>query len=169
MLSKTECTQSAWDRIGGDDERAWDKQDNHPIQGVNWDSVTAWCQKVGDLRLPGEDELTCATRTGMSWRQYFAEVKERSLARARRSDDPFVTSDRTAPVMSSLPNPWGLHDLNGSVHEWCRDVHIYPSGTRLYRMGTRLVYPWMTREEAPHDPFGAEMRFGLRPAADLPR
>ena len=46
LLCRTECTQAAWDRIGGEDSRHWNG-DDLPIEGVNWNDCTAWCRKGG--------------------------------------------------------------------------------------------------------------------------
>ena len=39
LIARTECTQAAWDRVGGDDERGW-RGASLPIDSVSWEDVT---------------------------------------------------------------------------------------------------------------------------------
>jgi formylglycine-generating enzyme len=66
--------------------------------------------------------------------------------------------DKTAPVGSYKPNPWGLYDMHGNVWEWCQDWYgeyangdqVNPSGSaqsagRVLRGGSWFVNPRLCR------------------------
>lgn len=40
---------------------------------------------------------------------------------------------RTAPVGSFAPNPFGIYDLEGNIHEWCKDSFDESGSTRVLR------------------------------------
>lgn len=91
------------------------------------------------VRLPGEAEWEYGYRAGTTTRFYFGD----SLACGDECEDcpaGALTGNRTdymwycanngesgAPdygtkeVGLKTPNPWGLHDMNGNVAEWCQD------------------------------------------------
>ena len=114
--------------------------DKHPVVNVSWNDAVQFCKwlssKDGETyRLPTEAEWEYACRAGTTTRyahgddtegladvgnvadaDFEAEFPEvRGLIRAH---DGFA---RTSPVGSFLPNPFGLHDMHGSVWEWCSD------------------------------------------------
>jgi len=133
LVARTECTQRAWDRIGGDDERRW-RGEMLPIEGVSWDDVTAWCSE-SQLRLPTSAEWEHACRAGtttpfnvgndVSTREanYDGTYPYRGAKGRRRG--------RTVAVGRLSHNAFGLHDMHGNVFEWCQDSFTgdYPPAT----------------------------------------
>jgi formylglycine-generating enzyme required for sulfatase activity len=119
LLSETECTQEAWDRVGGDDRRRFTGA-NLPIEGVSWNEARQWCQEAG-LRLPTEAEWEYAGRAGTNSRYSFgddvAKLEEHGWFLSN-------SADRTQEVATLKPNPWGLYDMHGNVREWCEDVYL---------------------------------------------
>jgi formylglycine-generating enzyme required for sulfatase activity len=124
------------------------------VSSVQAAEFAAWVTRQGaafDFRLPTEAEWehACRARTGGPWwwgrdlaaLARFANVSDRSHLKAdwgtpeeqERHIAQFgfnVTDgfDRSAPVGSFRPNPWGLHDMLGNGWEWCEDwVDIHPS------------------------------------------
>ncbi len=116
LLSKTPCTQRAFDRVGGEDQRKT-RGDELPMEGVNWEEATEWCEACG-LRLPSEAEWEYACRAGTTGHWFFGDdpASLGEYAWFRENSDR-----RPHEVGRLLPNPWGLHDLYGNVLEWCED------------------------------------------------
>jgi len=107
------------------------------VEGVSWEDAAAFCRRLSSLsgrtcRLPSEAEWEYACRAGSAGDFFFdprgpfaddGEVPE-DLKRALAG---YAWFDRnsggsTQPVGRLRPNPWGLHDLDGNVWEWCADV-----------------------------------------------
>jgi formylglycine-generating enzyme required for sulfatase activity len=165
LLSTTECTQRAWDRIGGDDSRR-SRGANIPIETVSWRAALAWCGKAG-LRLPSGNEFEHACFAGtlptapnvepstlksFAWRLFSASEQIRAVAANR------------------APNPWGLHDVDGNVGEWCEGMYGRDSGPD--DKAVWLGPPSRGKCRAKRcvcDPDGSLGNIGFRPAADLPK
>ncbi len=89
----------------------------HPVVGVTWYGAVAYAKWAGK-RLPHESEWEIAARGGLENCMYpIGEEIEKSQAN-------FFSSD-TTPVMSYVPNGYGLYDMAGNVYEWCHDWYGY--------------------------------------------
>jgi formylglycine-generating enzyme required for sulfatase activity len=153
LLCKTECTQAAWDRVGGEDGREFEGE-RLPIDRATWSAVRAWCSMV-DLRLPSESEWEYACRAGSSGTWCFGNDESQlpryawffvNSGRARLPldaewDPRKVKHDWLCsphPVGILMPNAFGLHDMHGNVLEWCEDTwHA------SYRGAPRNGRPWV--------------------------
>ena len=89
----------------------------HPVVGVTWYGAVDYAKWAGK-RLPYESEWEIAARGGLENFMYpQGEQIEKSQAN-------FFSSD-TTPVMSYVPNGYGLYDMVGNVYEWCHDWYGY--------------------------------------------
>src|SRR5262245_51902765 len=104
--------------------------DKLPVESVSWQNAVEFCRllseqerKAGRLpagweyRLPTEAQWEYACRAGTPTRYSFGEDESRVGEFAWYMDNAHGTHE----VGRKLPNPWGLHDMNGNVCEWCSD------------------------------------------------
>ena len=106
--------------------------DSYPLQGVNWDSATAYCNwlsaKTGKkYRLPTEAEWEKAAR-GTDQRRYpWGNTIDRSYANFAGGFNfgalagYYDGSKRGDLQTHSNGSPYGAFDMAGNVQEWCQD------------------------------------------------
>jgi formylglycine-generating enzyme required for sulfatase activity len=131
--------------------------DDHPVVNVSWNDAQAFCKwlsaKEGvTYRLPTEAEWEYACRAGTTTMYQTGDDPEGLVsvgnamdasAKAKFTEFPasffLKASDGyafMAPVGVFRANPWGLHDMQGNVTEWCQDwAGEYPSGDVTDPMG----------------------------------
>jgi formylglycine-generating enzyme required for sulfatase activity len=94
-------------------------RENHPITHVSWYGAKAFADWMG-CSLPTEAQMEYALRAGTQTTYFFGN---------NAGDiDRYVWSQKnsggsTHPVGQKSPNPWGLHDIVGNVHEHCADLY----------------------------------------------
>ena len=116
-----------------------------PMSCVTWEECNEFCRRAG-LSLPTEAQWEYACRAGSQtpetprnlngglWEGWDRNRPQSAESRKfDQNDDDFgmelPCDPRTMPVGRLKPNAWGLHDMHGNVHEWCRDWDApYPSG-----------------------------------------
>jgi formylglycine-generating enzyme required for sulfatase activity len=102
----------------------WGKtgRENHPINCVNWDEATKYCEAVGK-RLPTEQEWEYAARGGAEQRKYPWGPEAPSSSNAC-----WEHGDGTCGVESYPAGAFGLYDIAGNVWEWVQDWYgPYPT------------------------------------------
>jgi formylglycine-generating enzyme required for sulfatase activity len=107
------------------------QDDSHPVVCVNWDDAKAYAKwlsgKTGKgYRLPSEAEWEYACRVGAQTPFWWGS----SISVQQANYDGNYTfgggkkgeyRQKTLPVKSFQPNPWGLYQVHGNVWEWCED------------------------------------------------
>ena len=139
-MDKFEVTQKAYRDLMGSLPRQKHPGEDRPAAAVSWIQALHYCnarsQKEGltpcydiatqqcdfqadGYRLPTEAEWEYACRAGTTG-DYFFGGDPRSLGEyAWYKKDAAPPAPR--PVGGLRANPWGLHDLQGNVSEWCND------------------------------------------------
>lgn len=122
-----------WDAPG------YDQREDHPVvcvSGVDAEAYAAWLAETTGkpYRLLSSTEFEYATRAGTRGPWFWGNGNADACAYANVADDTFRRlynyapvfacddgQERTAPVGSYEPNPWGLHDMLGNAWEWTAD------------------------------------------------
>jgi len=104
-----------------------------PVINVNWDDATAYAawlsRKSGNTyRLLSEAEREYVARAGTTTPFWWGFSITPEQANYNGSAYPYLgggsrgeNRQRTVPVDSFVPNPWGLYNVHGNVAEWTED------------------------------------------------
>jgi formylglycine-generating enzyme required for sulfatase activity len=138
-LGRYAITQAQWRVVAGyeridrdlDPDPSSFKGDNLPVESVDWDDATEFCQRLSaatgkDYRLPSEAQWEYACRAGTTTPFSYGETIAPELV---NYNGKYVYGDGTkgeyrekTTEVGILPgNNWGLHDMHGNVWEWCED------------------------------------------------
>ncbi len=148
-LAAREVTQYQWQTVMGYNPSYLYDCPLCPVEMVNWheaivfcnslstalglspayvvvDSTVTWKRSADGFRLPTEAEWEYAYRAGTT--AVFGGTDCLSADAANYNGYlPYEGCEadlfrcQTVPVGSFAPNPWGLHDMEGNVSEWCWD------------------------------------------------
>jgi len=127
-FGKYEVTQEQWKAVIGTEPSYHKGEKNLPVESVSWNEARHFIGKLNQkvkhpgikFSLPTEAQWEYACRAGTKSRFHFG-------------DDPKLLGEyawyarnsgmKVHPIGLKKPNPWGLYDINGNVHEWCIDWH----------------------------------------------
>ena len=128
LVGATPVTQAQWRVAAGYDvenialkpEPSNFEGDDLPVEQVNWEEVTEFCQRLSKrtgmiFQLPSEAQWEYACRAGTETAHHFGPQIMPELANYDQE------IGQTTVVKQYLPNRWGLYDMHGNVYEWCQD------------------------------------------------
>jgi len=140
LLDKYEVTQQQFDDFQMSNFSHF-KGSDYPAEQLTWIDAAVFCNirseeeglelcydeetwecnfQVNGYRLPTEAEWEYACRAGSGSDYFFGN--DQSLLK-NYTAYKLNSNDRTGPVGSKKPNPWGLCDMIGNVAEWCNDYY----------------------------------------------
>ena len=133
-MGQYEVTQAQWEAVMGRNPSYFKGKPNNPVEKVRWEQCRRFIRRLnalglGTFRLPTEAEWEYACRAGTTTRFSFGDGMECSDTSARYCEiaDKYMwwsgnnDPNGTKEVGLKKPNPWGLFDMHGNVHEWCFD------------------------------------------------
>lgn len=131
-LGRYEVTNAQYKRFCDETKRkypqnpVWDTnyflaKSDYPVINVSWRDADAYARWAGG-RLPTEAEWERAARAGTATYYYWGDDPELDRNHANfLGVDKLDRWERTSPVGSFPPNPYGLYDIIGNVWEWTAD------------------------------------------------
>jgi formylglycine-generating enzyme required for sulfatase activity len=134
-------------------------QENHPVQGVTWDSAEAYCIWV-NKRLPTEAEWEAAARGAKEWLYPWGD--DQRAVKLPQSGTYEVGS------IAANQSPFGVFDMAGNVWEWVGDTYApVAEGQRVLHGGENGFLKDMAyRLSGPPDQESIIKTAGIRCAAD---
>lgn len=128
-IGKTEVTVEQWSACvaAGACQEVADasRPKNTPVRDVSWDDAQQYLKWLSQTtgkkyRLPTEAEWEYAARGGTATHYWWGERMRPGNANCKECGDPW-NAEAPAAAGSFAANPYGLHDVNGSVWEWVSD------------------------------------------------
>ncbi len=161
-------------------DEGWGRS-RRPVINVSWADARAYARWLSSAtgksyRLPTEAEWEYASRAGTTTTYWWGDNVGKNHANCEGCGSQWA-GERTAPVGSFAPNPWGLYDTLGNVWEWTTDCwHDSYAGApaggaawkkggggdcsrRMVRGGAWFNKPWNIR---------SALRFGADDVYELP-
>jgi hypothetical protein len=135
LVSRTECTQEAYERVTGTNPSNW-RGPRLPVESVRWHDAVEFCERAA-MALPSEAEWAWASRgCDRLYDSCYGDDREilgeyawfarNSGVREIREDEEYDQTKifgewdcRTHEVGLKRANPLGLFDVHGNVYEWC--------------------------------------------------
>lgn len=125
-LGKHEVTQKQFQEVMGLNPSEF-KGADLPVENISWEDAMAFCEKLNrmeskrkpkgwDFTLPTEAQWEYACRASTTTLYSFGNFADPKFANYSNS-----RIQKTSPVGSYPPNPWGFMDFHGNVSEWCYD------------------------------------------------
>ena len=100
-------------------------KDDGPIANLSWadaQQFVEWLSKVTQkpFRLPTEAEWEYAARGGTRSKFWWGDQLQAAIANCKGCNEPYESS-QPLKVGSFKPNPFGLYDMGGNIHQWVAD------------------------------------------------
>lgn len=138
--------------------------DQHGSTKIETSDTISCAWKANGFRLPTEAEWEYACRAGTTTRYCCGDELDQDYSwNWKNSLVKYKPNSRgwgTNPVGSKKPNAWGIHDMHGSLWEWCWNWYSIPRATqsqeidpigpatgsvRVYRGGAWSSEPYSVR------------------------
>jgi formylglycine-generating enzyme required for sulfatase activity len=106
-------------RVAGLDTRRF------PVDCITWQEARKFCMAVSSMTkrrvdLPTEAQWEYACRAGTTTHWYCGDTFTGADANWNFNGKAYQQG-RTCEVDKYPPNPWGLYDMSGNLHQWCLD------------------------------------------------
>ena len=151
-MGRYEVIQREYQAVRLQNPSYW-RGDELPMESVTWFDAVGYCEQLTqqerdagrllegwEYRLPTEAQWEYACRAGTTTRFSFGDAlgcgNDNNCDPCAAMEEHMVWCGNgvgtTEIVGTHLANPWGLHDMHGSVNEWCADWYArLPGGSAI--------------------------------------
>lgn len=152
-LADTTCTQALWVAVMGYNNSSFQDNSDNPVENISLGEINRFFTYLNNLmpnitaNLPTEAEWEYACRAGTT--TAYSSMEDICLGKINCYNRHNTREEKTVPVKSFPPNPWGLYEMHGNVWEYCIDTYdrfikgseidpciLYDSAYRVIRGGS---------------------------------